>query len=224
MLVLFCIGWRPTAESFYHTRSKKKYLQRLLFASWAMTLFTVTLQSVLPNANVVLMNNAFSTFFVATLYMLFWDKFVEGVKNKNPLQAVKAVLCCLLPILSAAPLFFVAWLSSNENIPFPVIRILITMAMLVPNVIAIEGGFAMAALGVGFYIFRKHRAIQIIILLILSAVVYLIGDSIQWMMCFAAIPIALYNGERGKGMKHFFYLFYPLHIGVLYIISTVFFG
>lgn len=88
----------------------------------------------------------------------------------------------------------------------------------------IEGGVAMAALGVGFYIFRKHRIVQIILLLILSAVVYLTGDHIQWMMCFAAVPLALYNGERGKGMKNFFYLFYPLHIGVLYIVSTLCFG
>ena len=82
----------------------------------------------------------------------------------------------------------------------------------------------MVALGVGFYIFRKHRVVQIALLLMLSAVVYLSGDRIQWMMGFAALPIALYNGERGKGMKSFFYAFYPLHIGLLYVVSTILCG
>ena len=219
--MVFPIFLFTSAESFRYTHSKKNYLQRLLFASWGMTLFTVALQSILPNQQVVLMNNTFATFFVTGLYMLFWDIFVDGIQNRNPVQVGKAVLYGILPFLGAVPLLFVAGLSSNEAIPFPVLRILITVAMLVPNVIAIEGGVAMVALGVSFYIFRKHRVIQIAILLVLSAVTYLIGDSIQWMMCCAVIPIALYNGERGKGMKHFFYLFYPLHIGVLYLISTM---
>ena len=150
-----------SAESFYHTRSKKKYLQRLLWASWGMTLFTVALQSVLPNDDIVLMNNAFSTFFIAVFYMMLWDLFMEGVQKKKPARIGKAILCGFLPVLGTIPLFFVAGLSANENIPFPVIRALITVAMMVPNILTIEGGVAMAALGVGFYIFRKHRAMQI---------------------------------------------------------------
>ncbi len=46
------------AESFHYTRSKKKYLMRLLFASWIMTIFTTLLGSMVPNKNIVLMNNA----------------------------------------------------------------------------------------------------------------------------------------------------------------------
>lgn len=43
-------------------------------------------------------------------------------------------------------------------------------------------------------------------------------------MGLAAIPILLYNGEKGRGMKNFFYIFYPAHIALLYIPSTLLFG
>lgn len=209
------------ADSFHYTHSKKKYLQRLLFASWGMTAFTFLLQRIVPNENAVLMNNAFSTFFITGLYMLFWDWFVEGIQKKSPGKIVKAVLCCFLPILSALPVYLVATLSFNENIPAATIRLLATLSLLIPNILTVEGGFSLVVLGLFFYIFRKHRVLQMAGLLLLSTWVYLSGGGIQCLMGLAAIPMALYNGERGKGMKKFFYVFYPAHIGVLYILSAL---
>lgn len=210
------------SESFYYTHSKRKYLQRLLFASWGMTVFTFLLGQIIPNENVVLMNNAFSTFFVTGLYMMFWDWFLEGIKVKNTAQIVKSILCCFVPILFAFPMLLVGMLSANENIPPFAIRVLATISLLVPNVLTVEGGFALVLLGVLFYIFRKHRVIQILVLLILSVLVYIIGNKIQCIMGLSAIPIFMYNGKRGYGMKNFFYIFYPAHIGILYIISAMF--
>ena len=44
----------------------------------------------------------------------------------------------------------------------------------------------------------------------------------QWMGFFALIPIALYNGTRGKlRMKNLFYIYYPLHLVVIYAISLL---
>lgn len=209
------------AESFYHTHDKRKYLRRLLFASWGMTIFTFCLGQILPNEHVVLMNNAFSTFFVAGLYMMFWDRLLAGIKARNAAQIIKSVLCCFIPLLCAFPLFLVALLSANENIPAFVIRLLAMIALLVPNILAVEGGFALVLLGVLFYIFRKNRILQIAVLMGLAALVYWTGDKIQCLMGLAAIPMFLYNGKRGCDMKHFFYIFYPAHIGILYVISTL---
>ena len=69
--LVFPIFLFAAAESFHYTHSRRRYLGRLLLASWGMTLLTFILQRLVPNEQVVLMNNAFSTFFVAGLYMLF---------------------------------------------------------------------------------------------------------------------------------------------------------
>ncbi len=93
--------------------------------------------------------------------------------------------------------------------------------MLIPNVLTAEGGFAMIALGVAFYMLRKWHWAGVLVLGALSALEYVVIGSFQWLMIFAVIPMLLCNGQKGRGMKWFFYVYYPTHIWVLYTISTV---
>lgn len=86
----------------------------------------------------------------------------------------------------------------------------------------------------GFYLFswpwllfipwQKWLQISAIgVVALISAASYnfqeLFGVNHQWMMILAAIPIVLYNGEKGRGMRNFFYIFYPAHIAIFAIIS-----
>ncbi|MFR2317588.1 TraX family protein [Terrisporobacter sp.] len=43
----------------------------------------------------------------------------------------------------------------------------------------------------------------------------------QWMMILSLPIILLYNNKRVRGFKYLFYIFYPLHIAILYGISTL---
>lgn len=211
------------AESFHYTRNRKKYLIRLLLASWIMLAVSVLLEIILPNPNVVLMNNAFSTFFVTVLYMQCWDWLVEGIKQKKIKTILKSICISIIPIVLVLPMLLSTLLYSNQNIPLGVLRFISIILLFIPNILMVEGGYVFVIMGLLFYIFREKRLLQIAILFIIS-IIFKISSitDYQWLMFLGFIPMILYNGERGKGMKNFFYVFYPVHIWILYIISTIF--
>lgn len=64
------------------------------------------------------------------------------------------------------------------------------------------------------YFFRTNKKLQIIF----GCIVFL---STNVASLFAFVPIAMYNGHilRSKKFKYFFYIFYPAHLLVLYLLS-----
>ena len=210
------------ADSFYYTHSKKGYIKRLLLASWAMTALTVFTQWLVPNETVVLMNNAFSTFFVTAVYMLGWDFLRAGRREKNWKTVGKAFLIMLVPIIFILPTGLISFLISKETVPLRAIQALALISMVLPSPLTVEGGPLYVLMGLLFYIFRENRNMQIIVVAAIGIIAYLSLGDVQWAIALAAIPMALYNGQKGREMKNFFYIFYPVHIIALYLLATFF--
>ena len=210
------------ADSFHYTHSRKKLMTRLLLMSWFMRRGNFIVGNSFDNGQVVLSNNAFSTFFVVALLDSGWDRIVAAFKENSGKKFFKGIGFILLPVIMSLPMFFLAPNLDGEADISPLLSQVIAMVMLlIPNLFTIEGGFVMVILGWVFCIFRENRILQYVALLEVSALSFHADPSgVQWMMVFSLIPIALYNGQNGKGDKYFFYIFYPAHIYFLYILAS----
>ena len=71
-----------------------------------------------------------------------------------------------------------------------------------------------------FFVF-KDRGLLIQNLVALMYQMMTRGDGIQaWAMA-SAVPLMMYNGEKGRELKWFFYCFYPGHLLLFYLIKCL---
>ena len=133
------------AEGFHYTRSRRRYLLRLLLASWGMTLLTTALQQAVPEPGVVLMNNAFSTFFVTGVYIQSWglaDRRLAARRSglvRRPGLVLRGLLAALLPLAGMLPALAAGALSFREDVPLAVLRGLAFLSLLLPQPAADRG-------------------------------------------------------------------------------------
>lgn len=84
------------------------------------------------------------------------------------------------------------------------------------------GGYGVLCI-LTLYFFRRDRKIQ----LLSGVAVFPMGELLcygrltELMAPLGLLPVAAYNGERGWRVKYLFYLFYPLHLLILYGIRRV---
>lgn len=210
-----------TIEGYTHTRNKKKYIFRLWLGSIVMNLGNLLIPRYIQRMdNSALINNIFATLFMIVIYLCIVDFLSKSIKEKSILKIFLSIVLFIAPM--ALGIFFINIMSLNTG--------LIYLAFIIPTPLFVEGGVVFIILGIIMYLLRKDRKKLLIVYTILSLALILTGElslngifmiNYQWMMVFAAPLIYLYNGQKGRGMKYLFYIFYPAHIYVFYIISSL---
>jgi hypothetical protein len=198
------------AEGFYYTRSKKRYLLQLLAGFLFMSVMNQVFTRYMRLEQVALINNVFGCLFMAAFYMWIFDRIKQGIAEKKASRILPALGWLLLSWIAAAAIV-IALGSGNHAVALAL--------TFIPNPLSVEGGIPLILLGLLFYVLRNHRFLQAALVLAAGVLSWFTLHDAQWLMVFALIPVLLYNGRRGRGGKYFFYVFYPAHIYLFYIIA-----
>lgn len=202
-LFLFCMGW-----SYHHTRSRRKFLLRLYRMGVFMTFFGLFLDARFPSPGGYGNHNIFVPMFLTGLVISVVERFQKDPRQGGRLLAALALMQALgrsLPALLPAARRF-----SGD-----------VLTGLAPNLAVNEFGFAFIALGAAMYFLREDRGRLCAVYLLFCLWQFSAADleGPQWMMVLALPLMLQYNGRRGRGWKWFFYLFYPAHTALLFLLQ-----
>lgn len=169
--------------------------------------------------NVALMNNIFATLFLITVYLCIVDFIKKALSEKNILKIFGGIILFIAPF--AVGMGLVMLMSQTIAAVY--------LALIIPTPMFVEGGIMFIVIGIVMYLLKERKNIMLLAYSAISIAIMFTGEisiqklftqNFQWMMLFAAPLIYLYNGKKGKGMKYLFYVFYPAHIYVFFIISS----
>ena len=205
-------------EGLRYTRSKEKYILRLYIAGVAVQIIR-EITAVFYTGTA--MGNIFQTFFYTAFYITCIDIIIKNIKSKK--NIFMPVILALVPVI---------FIFINQNF----------INILFPSPFSTEYSFLFVLLGIIWY-FINDKYINCAVFAVLSVICGIVERdfiynlpyfklftfhhlfaNIQWIMI-AAIPfMLLYNGKKGNksknGVKYIFYIYYPAHQYLFFIISV----
>lgn len=216
-LFLFCMVW-----GYYYTRNRKIYLLRLYLLSIFMTVFSYAVDTVFPTENGFGFHNIFLS--------LFWVGVL--ISTIEIFQSDRKKGSALLSAIFAVQILYI-YAERILRLVFPFLPGLSgdMITGIVPNLYLNEFGFEFVALGVLMYFLREKKDLFCVTYILFciaqfsSEIIWSeTGVPTQWLMI-GALPLMMrYNQEKGRGMKYFFYVFYPAHTFLLFYLANFVIG
>ncbi|MFC9540855.1 TraX family protein [Lysinibacillus sp. NPDC056959] len=208
--------------SLQHTRKKLTFAFRLYIAHIITCFLTLFLSEY--GKELFGMHDQFSIFstFFYTVWFIYISEntiqFLRSKENKKVfLQVALGTATIFIPII----LQLFPWF--NEEV----------LNIIIPNILTVPYSPFFVMMGVSWY-YAKSNLLKAMILVLFSCISFIgkiiisganvwvffdfFSPSQFWMVLFLPF-IFLYNGERGRPLKYFFYIYYPLHIFILMFIG-----
>ena len=82
-------------------------------------------------------------------------------------------------------------------------------------------GFSVLLLIMLLFAFRNNQYIQSGVISLWGYFMYSYSILNVFFVLLAGVSLLFYNGKKGKGLKSFFYIFYPLHLIILIFVSII---
>jgi len=237
-LFLFCL-----TDSIRYTRSRPRFLLRLYLTAVGVSLFTsVTNYFFGDTIGRFILANIIYTYLYVAIYTILIENILKAVRNR---QWKRGFLSIGGIVATAIPHFLFQALAS---IPFQENGLTFEQKMLIRDLIesfikspwGVDYTLLFVLMGVLMY-FAKNKYGKAVVLvafvllcyfaeramwtgslfwewILLNTPLHTVLGSLQSKMILAAPIMLLYNGQKGKESKWFFYWYYPLH---RYVISIV---
>lgn len=189
------------SEGYIHTKNLKKYFLRLfLFALISQIPFMLFESTYMEGFNL----NIFCTLFISLLAIFIYDKVCNSKFKFNKIDKIDSVIKQILGILIAV------------------------LFGIISELFGFDYGFFGVAIIFLFYIFKNNKLAMVISYITACVLHYgiqiiMYGFNIWYILLgiFTILPIifiCLYNGKQGKKVKYLLYLFYPVHLVILYFL------
>ena len=219
-------------EGFIHTRNRKKYFLKIYALAILMGLiqfgFYNFLHPLVRPDGFFPQNMMLSSFAILLVAL-------QGIAWIQEKKYLKGIPTLLFPLMLPW-LMLLLYLSGQDKPIFTLFINLLNYTVLPTHTSISDGGTWLLLTGIAMYLCHKNLKKEVLAFVTVSLVWVLMGivlsrpsfqdlmfRYIEWMEIFAAPLMLCYNGQRGKGSKYLFYVFYPTHIYLLYALSVLFY-
>lgn len=202
-----------TGYIIFHEFSFMNYLGRLAFPIFAFQLTEGYLHT--KNLKKYLLRLFLFALISQIPYMLFLSTFSDGF-------SLNIFFTLLLGILA---------ITCYEKIKSKYLGILgVILCAVIAQISNCDYGWFGIAIIFIFYLLKNRKIAMNLAFIFLTAInyiyQYIITSYVSYLLiipffCLALIPINLYNGKKGKDMKYLLYIFYPLHLILLYLLHFI---